>query len=275
MIITILKFIFTCLLIVGLVFSSAVFTVLLYMKITNTEYVQPSSYRIPLPASVVQDQIPINDTAMKEQPKTSERKISAMIDAPVVKQNPEFPNGCEITALTMLFQFYGIQKDKLELLPEMKKDPTKIQLNKNGTIQYWGHPSAGYVGDITGKEKGFGIYHAALFELLEKYIPTGVDLTGNSFAELEQKVAEGVPVLIWTTVNFTVPSEEQWVVWDSPLGPVRTTFQEHTVLMVGYDDKHVYVNDPLSGKKQHKIEKDQFIASWEALGKQALSYMLN
>jgi uncharacterized protein YvpB len=275
MIITTLKFVFTCLLIVGLVFISSGFTVLLYMKITGKEDVLTSSPRISLPAADVQARISVNDGSKKEQPKTNVRKKFAMIDAPVVLQKPEFRNGCELTALTMLFQFYGIQKDKLELLPEMKKDPTKIQLNKDGTIQYWGHPNAGFVGDITGKEKGFGIYHAALFELLKKYIPTGVDLTESSFAELEQQVAEGIPVLIWTTVNFTVPSEEQWVVWDSPLGPVRTTFQEHTVLLVGYDDKHVYVNDPLSGKKQHKIEKDQFIASWEALGKQALSYMLN
>jgi uncharacterized protein YvpB len=45
--------------------------------------------------------------------------------------------------------------------------------------------------------------------------------------------------------------------------------------MVGYDEKHVYVNDPLSGKKNVKIEKQQFIASWEALSRQALSYNID
>jgi uncharacterized protein YvpB len=44
---------------------------------------------------------------------------------------------------------------------------------------------------------------------------------------------------------------------------------------VGYDQKHVYVNDPLSNLKKYKIEKQQFLESWKALGKQALSYELS
>jgi uncharacterized protein YvpB len=195
-----------------------------------------------------------------------------MLDAPVILQKPELYNGCEIATLAMLFQFYGIKKDKLELVPEMKKDTTKIRYNDNGTIRYWGNPNTGFVGDITGRQKGFGIYHAALYELLQKYIPTGLDLTGSSFDVLEQQVSDGVPVLVWTTVTFKAPSDDQWVIWDSPLGPFRTTFQEHTVLLVGYDENHVYINDPLSGKKQLRVEKEQFIASWEALGRQALTY---
>jgi uncharacterized protein YvpB len=111
-----------------------------------------------------------------------------------------------------------------------------------------------------------------LFVLLKKYIPTGINLTGGTFEDLEQKISDGIPVVVWTTVTFTVPTEKQWVVWDTPSGPVKVTFQEHTVLLVGYDEKHVYVNDPLGGKKSFKIKKQQFIASWEALGKQALSY---
>jgi uncharacterized protein YvpB len=50
------------------------------------------------------------------------------------------------------------------------------------------------------------------------------------------------------------------------------TFQEHTVLLVGYDENHVYVNDPRQGIKNLKVKKDQFLSSWEALGGQALSY---
>lgn len=273
-----LKFILTGLLIIGLIFSSALFTVLLYMKITGKGYMMNSKAkdsRMPLSATTDQPQVLREAEIEKENRNTLMKKESTMIDAPIVLQNPELFNGCEITALTMLLQFYGINKNKMELLPEMKKDPTEIQFNRDGTIKYWGHPNAGFVGDITGKEKGFGIYHAALFVLLKKYIPTGVDLTESSFGELEQQVANGIPVLAWTTVNFTVPLENQWVEWDSPLGPVKTTFQEHTVLIVGYDEKHIYVNDPLSGKEKYQIEKEQFIATWEALGKQALSYTLN
>lgn len=259
------KYLHLAFIISGLLFSSSVFIVLLYLEITEKRS-QPHL----MDSNAVINTIPLPiDTVTAETPV---KKISAMIEAPVVLQNPELPSGCELTALTMLLQFKGINKDKMELLPEMKKDPTPIKWGKNGKIEYWGNPNIGYVGDITGKEKGFGIYHAGLFDLLEKYIPTAEDLTRGSFEELEQKVSDGIPVLVWTTIRFTIPSEKQWVIWDSPLGPIKTTFQEHTVLLVGYDENHVYVNDPLSGKKQYQIEKKQFIATWEAMGRQALSY---
>ncbi|MHA4096227.1 C39 family peptidase, partial [Bacillus cereus] len=47
----------------------------------------------------------------------------------------------------------------------------------------------------------------------------------------------------------------------------------HAVVIVGLEDKYIYINDPLTVKKAHKASQDIFIQSWEALGKQALSYL--
>ncbi|WP_235613257.1 C39 family peptidase [Paenibacillus sp. LC231] len=192
------------------------------------------------------------------------------LDAPLIKQLPELYNGCEITSLAMLLQFHGIAKNKMELVGEMKKDPAPMKTDAQGNITYWGNPNLGFVGDITGKEKGYSIYHSALFDLLKNYIPTAVDLTNHSFDTLEQQLAQGVPVIAWTTTTYV--ELPKWVVWDSPTGPVRATFSVHSVLLVGYDQQYVYVNDPLSGVKGQQVDKQQFIRSWEALGKQALSY---
>lgn len=200
-----------------------------------------------------------------------EKKQQALLDAPIISQLPELQNGCEIVSLTMLFQYYGIAKDKLTLAEEMKKDLTPRK-ETNGKIEYWGNPNTGFVGDVTGKTKGYGIYNEPLLELLSQYIPNGVNLTGSSFDDIERSVSEGRPVVVWTTVSFVKPREDQWMTWDSPEGHVRATFQEHAVLLVGYDKDHVYVNDPLSGKKQLKLEKSTFLPSWEALGKQAITY---
>lgn len=274
MAITILKNTLTVLLAVGLAFSSAFLGFLLYFKLPAKDALsEPLSGKTS--SSTPPTPTPTQDFTNGQSLVTSgsqTKKSANMIEAPIVLQNPELPSGCELVALTMLLQFYGINKSKMELLPEMKIDPTPIQWNSDGTIKYWGNPNLGYVGDITGKQKGFGIYHAALFELLQKYIPTAVDLTTKPFEQLEQQISEGIPVVVWTTIPFRVPTEKQWVVWDSPLGPIRTTFIEHAVLLVGYDEKHVYVNDPLSGKKNYKIEKERFVSTWEALGRQALSY---
>lgn len=267
-----LKYMFTAIFILVLVIISGLFSLLLYLKITGQEYLMGIDTGGIQQSDDMDTVVPIvsNDNI-----NVKEKTESAILDAPVVLQFPELYNGCEIAALTMMVNFYGIDKSKMDLLPELKQDLTPIEYNKDGSISYWGNPNLGFVGDITGKEKGYGIYHTALFELLIKYIPTGIDFTGKNFDELEQQISDGFPVLVWTTVSYTKPSEKQWMVWDSPLGPIRATFQEHTVILVGYDQDHVFINDPLINKKGIKVEKNQFIESWEAMGKQALSYTMN
>ncbi|PYI54433.1 C39 family peptidase [Paenibacillus flagellatus] len=266
-VLNIVKSLFTVFLIVGLLFSSGVFSVLLYAKMTGKEFFAESP-----PAVVLAEGAPdqAGQAGQKPPEPVKPKPASAMLDAPVVRQLPELPAGCEIVSLTMLLNYYGIDKGKMELFGEMKKDPTPIRWEK-GAIAYWGHPNTGYVGDATGKSRGFGIYHAALFDTLKAYVPTAKDLTGSAFDAVERQIADGYPVVVWTTIDFAVP--QKWVSWDTPVGPIETTFMEHAVLLVGYDETHVFVNDPLSGKKAHKLNKDQFLATWDAMGKQALSYV--
>ncbi|MEF3303927.1 C39 family peptidase [Paenibacillus sp. GYB003] len=258
------KLLLTLFLILGLLFSSGVFSVLLYAKMTGKDFLAE-------PASVVlaEGSHGSGGAAVDAKPEPPPKPASAKLDAPVVKQLPELPPGCEIVSLTMLLHYYGVNKSKMELVDEMVKDPTPITW-KNGQIVYWGNPNTGYVGDVTGKSRGFGIYHAGLFPTLKANVPTAVDLTGSDFDAIERQIAGGFPVIVWTTIDYAVP--KKWVTWDTPIGPIETTFMEHAVLMVGYDEQFVYVNDPLSGKKAHPIAKEQFLAAWDAMGKQALSY---
>jgi uncharacterized protein YvpB len=245
---------------VGLTLTSGLLTLLLYERLTGgsgPDSADAASVAAPPPADAKPVPAP-------------PPKASAMLDAPLIKQYPELPSGCEVTSLAMLLQYAGIRKTKLELAAEMKKDDTPIRFGDNGSIAYWGNPDTGFVGDVTGKTRGFGIYHTALLPLLKTYLPGAVDLTGKPFEELENQVAAGFPVVVWNTIDYAVPT--QWVEWDSPTGRVKTTFAEHAVLLVGYDEANVYVNDPISGKKGAAVEKSQFLAAWEAMGKQALSY---
>jgi uncharacterized protein YvpB len=171
----------------------------------------------------------------------------------------------------MMLQFYGFKTNKLALLPEMKYDKSPVTMDSsNKKITSWGNPNLGFVGDVTGRTKGFGIYHTALIDLLQKYIPTAVDLTGKSFDVLENQIAQGIPVEVWTTINFQ--DSVEWYIWDTSIGPIRTTFSEHAVLLVGYDKDNVYVNDPYTGLSQVKVNKALFIRTWEMMEKQAISY---
>jgi uncharacterized protein YvpB len=254
------------LLIAGLLFSSGVFTMLLYAKFTgqDTQLFAPD-YAMPLIAPADKP-APADDLPAPEKPLA----VSANLDAPLVLQNPELPAGCEVTSLAMLLQFAGINITKMELAAEMPRDQTPIILNADGSIKFWGNPNIGFVGDVTRKGRGYGIYHAGLFPLLKQYIPKAVDLTGQPFQEYEKQLGDGIPVVVWTTIDYAVPN--QWVKWDTSVGPIEITFAEHAVLLVGFDEKSVFLNDPRSGKKSVQVDKAAFIASWTAMGKQGLSY---
>lgn len=278
-----LKISFFVMITIGLLFSSALFSVLLYGKITGKDWADfddglhesvvhaesPNSWQIRASVSERMDDDGIENPASLEETDLV-IKPSAMLEAPIFRQYPELYNGCEVTSLAMLLNYYGIDKSKLDLAPELVKDPTPVQLAKDGTILYWGNPNTGFVGDVYGRSMGFGIFHGALLKLMEQYIPSSVDLTGGSFEAIERQISDGFPVIVWTTNDFKVP--KYWIEWDTPIGPIKTTMKEHAVLMVGYDEKYVYVNDPMSGKAKSSVEKEGFIAAWEAMGSQALSY---
>ena len=48
--------------------------------------------------------------------------------------------------------------------------------------------------------------------------------------------------------------------------------KKHSVLITGYDDRFIYFNDPWATNKNSRAPKADFIAGWEQLGKQAISY---
>lgn len=264
-----MKYSLSVMLIIVLVFSSGVFSILLYGKLTEgTNEPIKSAYGVE--AKPKKGSVSLQAPLPTKAPAAFVRKASAMLTAPIISQYPELRSGCEITTLAMMLQYYGIKKSKLDLLPELKYDKTPYTLDNNNNIIYWGNPNIGFVGDITGRNKGLGIYHTALIDLLKKYIPTAVDLTGKSFEALEDKIAEGIPVEVWTTIKFQ--DSVEWKVWDTSLGPIQTTFSEHAVLLVGYDKDNVYVNDPYSGLSQVKVNKALFIRIWEIMEKQAITY---
>ncbi|WP_204871319.1 C39 family peptidase [Pullulanibacillus pueri] len=193
------------------------------------------------------------------------------IDAPLIQQLPELPRGCEVTSLAMLLQSAGIKVNKLQLAKEIKKDPTPYQ-GKDGHI-FFGNPNTGFVGSMDDKAKaGFGVYHGPIFQLAKHYLPQAVDLTGSSFARVEEQLTKGRAVWVITSINFEKVPENLWVTWRTPIGKIRVTKKEHSVLLTGYDSRYVYINDPLSPVKNKKVLKKDFIAAWQQFGSQAVSY---
>ncbi|MEV2697704.1 C39 family peptidase [Paenibacillus larvae] len=195
-----------------------------------------------------------------------------LLTVPIISQNPELYNGCEITSVAMMLKAAGHPVDKMTLAKQVAKDSSPIRRDENGNILSWGDPNEGFVGDVTGERIGFSVYHGPVYDLVESILPgRTVDLTGESFDRVLQSISEGQPVLVW--INVTFASVGNWVTWNSKNSPVKATFSEHAVLLVGYDEDNVYVNDPLDGTASKKLDRKDFIDSWIQMGSQAITYI--
>lgn len=200
----------------------------------------------------------------------NEKKI---LDVPLIKQNPELKYGCEVTSLAMLLQYAGFEIDKLELAYQVPKDNSKLIQSESENIIRWGDPNKGFVGDMTGKQKGYAVYDKPLEELMRKFLGyKTLNLTGKSFNSLLKQIDNDKPVIVWTTGDYQLP--DRWESWKYGNSEeiIKTPLDLHVVVLVGYDGRNVYLNDPLSGVKAQKVRKQTFINSWKALEKRALSY---
>nr|WP_152680052.1 C39 family peptidase [Niallia circulans] len=198
-------------------------------------------------------------------------KKEILLDAPIIKQFPELPRGCEVTSLAMFLQYYQVKTDKMELAKKIERDKTPLS-TKNGKI-HWGDPNDGYIGDMYSYSKpGYGVYHKPIIELAEEYLPNKIDnLTGKQFEELKLYLSKERPVWIITNTTYKKLPNSSFEEWETPNGKVKITYKEHSVLITGYDESFVYFNDPISGEKNKKEPLGPFIDAWKQMGSQALS----
>ena len=211
-------------------------------------------------------------TAEAEPVLTSESRIkdSVHLKAPLIKQLPELPRGCEVTSLSMLLGYHGIEINKMELAAKVKKNPRKHKII-NDKVHY-GNPHNGFVGDMKSFENpGLGVYHQPIAQLAKEYIDPQLvrDFTGNDFSEIIRQLNEKRPV--WVIINATYKKlpAKAFMTWQTEDGPMKVTRWEHSVLITGYDEKYIYFNDPLD--KTTKAPMQEFKEAWEQMGKQAIT----
>ncbi len=188
-------------------------------------------------------------------------------------QNPELPRGCEVTSLAMLLQYAGIAADKMTLAHEIEKEPASF-VDSDGGI-YHGNPHCGFVGNIyTFNEPGLGVYHGPVEKLMYKYLPgKTIDLTGCCFEDILLFISEGIPVWVLANARFQKLDPAEFQTWQTKQGPIEITYRQHAVLLTGYDQQYVYINDPLDAIKNKKVNRDSFQAAWMQMGCQAVSYL--
>lgn len=187
-------------------------------------------------------------------------------NVPTLHQLPTLPTGCEAVSATMLLQWKGLDITMEEVANALPKGKRPFVLG--GTL-VGGNPYIEFVGNpyLT---TGFGVYHGPIFDILNKYYPNeAMDMTGCSFEDLLTVIDSGQPIIVWATIGMKKPKINSiWtdidgnkIIWKTP---------EHALVLVGYTDNEVIMNDPLIGKKVYYDQAD-FITYWEFMGSQAVT----
>jgi uncharacterized protein YvpB len=185
------------------------------------------------------------------------------LDVPLINQltAPQLYNGCEVTSLAMVLNYNGYPVTKNELAEKIKTVP----LNYNNGLK--GNPNEGFVGNME-VGPGYGVYNGPIYDLAKEYAGNKVvNLTNSPFTDLLKEVSNGQPVWVITTINFEPVSDFEE--WPTPQGTISVTFSEHSVVITGYDENFIYVNDPY-GDKNKKLDRDSFEKAWEQMGSQAI-----
>ncbi|MDG2794767.1 C39 family peptidase, partial [Vibrio parahaemolyticus] len=138
-----------------------------------------------------------------------------------------------------------------------------------------GNPYQGFVGNIyTKAEPGYGVYNKPIFNLAEKYVSEKViNLTDRDVNDLYKVISSGSPVWVIINTTFKPLAESRFETWNTSSGEVKITYFEHSVVVVGYDQNFVYVNDPLKNNPRFAVPRAEFEKAWEQMGKQAITIL--
>ena len=191
-----------------------------------------------------------------------------LMDVPMENQfDPiALENGCEVASLAMLLQYYDFETDKNKLADKLDYVPVYTEDGLHG------NPHDGFVGDITGGENAMGVAVEPIEKVAKEVVGNKYKVVASSttsFEKLEEIILQEKPVWVITTIDFKIPTTDDFIYWDTSSGKVKVTPLCHAAVITGVDDTTVYVNDPF-GEKNMAVPKNQFIAVYEAMGQQSL-----
>jgi len=192
-----------------------------------------------------------------------------------IRQYPELPRGCEVTSLSILLDYHmEVGPGKIELADKINQSSMEYKI-VDGVIHFADMHTefAGSMSDVS--QPGLGVYINPVTNLATDYIRgDGVvkgpfNLSGMSFEQMLTFVSEDYPVLVIIPNRYKPVPDYAVEVWSTPSGYMEVTYQEHSVVVMGFDDNYIYYSDPSKGRIDQK-PKDDFKAAWESMGNQGM-----
>ena len=192
------------------------------------------------------------------------------LDVPYMSQEGVLPTGCEIISSIMLLQYYGYS-----ITPDSYIDNYltrgELTLGDDGEL-HGPHPTEAFIGNPYSIH-AYGCYPPVIVEALQKITGGEMEVKevgGPTLAELAQTyVKNGTPVLVWATIGMRAPtSGTQWILDNGQEFTWKRS--EHCLVLVGYDSKYYYFNDPYASNGVVAYEKSLAESRYNAMGSQAV-----
>lgn len=218
--------------------------------------------------------IKLNKTIIDEWPSNNDvhnsNTKSAQLDVPFIHQleAPSLINGCEVTSLAMLLNYYGIDVSKNTLAEQIATVPVEY------ADGFKGDPNEGFVGDMNDEFWAMGVFVSPIADLANQYAPIGYTVVASEKTPLDdllEQVASGQPVWTLVTIDFTPPENSDYKLWETRNGELYLTTNIHAAVITGFNDTYIYVNDPLE-TKDRPIARQQFEQTFNEMGNQSLYF---
>ena len=190
---------------------------------------------------------------------SSQSSRSHKIDVNCILQNPELPMGCEAVSLTMVFNYFGYNADKMSMatyyMPraDVYYDETNTMHGPDFRYTFAGDPA---------DPKAYGCLAPCMITTAQNYLNdvggglSTFDASGSSFEDLlTNYIDNDIPLLLWVTGGLVQPYYSH--TWITPSGEQMSWLKyEHCLVLTGYDlDKGiVYVADPLAGNVAYSYD---------------------
>ncbi|MCR4727958.1 MAG: C39 family peptidase [Lachnospiraceae bacterium] len=193
----------------------------------------------------------------KSEPAAAAQPSDPGVQLPVnnILQNPELPNGCEITSLSIVLNYKGYAVDKCDMSdnylpkwPDLSGDPEYYYLREP-------------------RSNGFYCFATCLCTTIDNYNAANgtaiqyKNLTGLTASDLYAEIDAGNPVVVWGTLKWRTPNKYKNGLYSNL----------HCMVLAGYTDTTVTIIDPIYGNKLKTIKRSTFESVWTQMGSRAMT----
>ena len=186
-------------------------------------------------------------------PNTEIKPKSYVLKVPTLSQIvPDFiPMGCECVAENMALKFKGVTNlSSKDLIDNMNNSD---------------NPKLGFIGDMYSFKNYRGtipaVWPERIITQVKQFRPNSYYSNSLTAEQLENEIANNNPVMVW----YSWEKVDKALIVPGEFNPIMTSNGLHCTLLVGYDEKNWYFNDPAYGKVR-KLDKNEFYAKYLAYG---------